>query len=174
MKPFTLFVLCLLLPYCAQSKDLYYIRQLSERERIQIYSSLLLDACRHADQFWQDLPGDPPIGCWGSGRSDQMNEGIRAISGMVLASGALLKYSDGLNDAERQHCRERATRAIRYAVSSHVTGTEKCTDGKPWGGSWVISLSACSFGYLPSKCMNDFRFTFIIDKFKTIFFNFGA
>jgi hypothetical protein len=140
MKPFTLFVVCLLLPFCAQSKDLYHIRQLSERERTQTYSSLLLDACHHADQFWQDLPGDSPVGCWGTGRSDQMNEGVRAVSGMVLASGALLKYSDGVNEAERQHCRERATRAIRYAVSSHVTGTQKCTDGKPWGGSWQSAM----------------------------------
>ena len=59
---------------------------------------------------------------------------------MVLASGALLKYSDGLNEAERQHCRERATRAIRYAVSSHITGTQKCTDGKSWGGSWQSAM----------------------------------
>jgi hypothetical protein len=140
MKQIRLVALLCLLPFCAQSNEIYHIRRLSERELTQTYSRLLLDACRHADQFWQDLPTDPQSGCWGSGRSDQMNEGIRAISGMVLASGALLKYSDGLNEAERQHCRERATRAIRYAVSSHITGTQKCTDGKSWGGSWQSAM----------------------------------
>ena len=140
MKQLRLVALFFLLPFCAQSNELYHIQRPSERALTQTYASLLLDACHHADQFWQDLPGDPPVGCWGTGRSDQMNEGIRAISGMVLASGALLKYSDALTDSERQHCRERATQAIRYAVSSHITGTRKCTDGKPWGGSWQSAM----------------------------------
>jgi hypothetical protein len=69
-----------------------------------------------------------------------MNEGIRAISGMVLTCGALLKYSDALNDSERRHYLNQATRAIRYAVGSHLTGTQKCTDGKPWGGSWQSAM----------------------------------
>jgi hypothetical protein len=91
----------------------------------------MLDACRHAENVWQDSSADPHTGYWGTGRSDQQNEGIRAISGMVLTCGALLKYSDTLSDADRHHYLSQATRAIRYAVSSHLTGTQKCTDGKP-------------------------------------------
>jgi len=62
-----------------------------------------------------------------------MNEGIRAISGMVLSCAALLKYADNLDAAEREIRLRQATRAIRYAVSTHRTGTQNCADGKPWG-----------------------------------------
>ncbi len=130
----------LLLPLYARPEEIYHIRRLSERELTGTYTSLLLDACRHANKVWQDSSADPRAGYWGSGRSDQMNEGIRAISGMVLTCGALLKYSDALNDSERHHYLTQATRAIRYAVASHLTGTQTCTDGKPWGGSWQSAM----------------------------------
>ena len=91
MKQLRLFVLFLLLPVYAQPEEIYHIRRLSERELTRTYTSLLLDACRHADKVWQDSSTDPRAGYWGTGRSDQMNEGIRAISGMVLTCGALLE-----------------------------------------------------------------------------------
>ena len=140
--------LLLLLSVSALCGEHYHIHPLSERELAQTYASLLADACRHADQFWQDSSVDPHAGYWGSGRSDQMNEGIRAISGMVLTCGALLKYSDALSGPERARYLDRATRALRYAVASHRTGTQKCTDGKPWGGSWQSAMwtGTLSFG----------------------------
>jgi hypothetical protein len=140
MKQLRFFVLCLLLPVCTQSEEVHRIRRVSELELTRGYSTLMADACRHADRVWQDSSADPRAGYWGSGRSDQMNEGIRAVSGMVLTCGALLKYSDTLDDSERRHYLNQATRAIRYAVSSHLTGTQKCTDGKPWGGSWQSAM----------------------------------
>ncbi|HOX58480.1 MAG TPA: hypothetical protein P5205_15475 [Candidatus Paceibacterota bacterium] len=147
MKLLSALFLVLLLPICAQAEDLYHIRHLSEGELTQTYARLLLDACRHADRVWQDSATDPHAGYWGTGRSDQMNEGIRAISGMVLTCGALLKYSDNL-DAPERHIRFRqATRAIHYAVSTHRTGTAKCTDGKPWGGSWQSAMWAATLSF---------------------------
>jgi hypothetical protein len=140
MKQFRLLLPLLLLPVCAQSEDIYHIHQLSERDLTRAYTSLMLDACRQADTVWHNSSTEPRAGYWGTGRSDNMNEGIRAISGMVLTCGALLKYSDTLTDAERRHYSTQATRAIRYAVSSHLTGTQKCTDGKPWGGSWQSAM----------------------------------
>jgi hypothetical protein len=38
------------------------------------------DACQHADAVWQESATDPRAGYWGSGRSDNMNEGIRAVA----------------------------------------------------------------------------------------------
>lgn len=131
MKQLRLFAVFLLLPACAQSAEIYHIRRFSERELTQTYEGLMSDACRHANRIWQDSSAAPQTGYWGSGRSDQMNEGIRAISGMVLTCGALLKYSTALNESERHHYLDQTTRAIRYAVSSHLSGTQKCTDGKP-------------------------------------------
>src|SRR5205085_9149016 len=92
MNRLTLSLLLLCVPVCAQSKGLYQLHSLSERELLQTYTSLLSDACRHADQFWQDWPAVPGAGFWGSGRSDNMNEGIRAIPEMVFTSAVLMKY----------------------------------------------------------------------------------
>jgi hypothetical protein len=139
--------LLLLLGRRGPAEDLYHIRQLSERELTRTYATMLRDACRHADTFWQESTNDPAAGYWGSGRSDQMNEGIRAIAGMVLASGALVKYDRALSDADRQDRLRKATRAVRYAVASHRTGAGKCTDGKPWGGSWQSAMWTSTLGF---------------------------
>jgi len=128
------------LSLCASADDLYHFRHLSERNLTKTYTSLLLEACCHADQLWHDSATDPRAGYWGTGRSDQMNEGIRAISGMVLTCAAMLKYSDDLDDSERRTRLRQATRAIHYAVATHLSGTQKCTDGKPWGGSWQSAM----------------------------------
>ena len=155
MKQLILLLPLLLLPARSQSEDIYHIRRLSERELTQTYTSLMLDACRHAESVWQDSATNLNAGYWGTGRSDQMNEGIRAISGMVLTCGALLKYSDALSDADRRHYSSRATRAIRYAVSSHLTGTQKCTDGKPWGGSWQSAMWTATLTFGARLMWND-------------------
>jgi hypothetical protein len=137
----------LLLPARAQAEDLYHTRQLSERELTSTYATMLLDACRHADKEWQESATDPAAGYWGSGRSDQMNEGIRAIAGMVLACGALVKYDRALSDADRQNYLRKAQRAVRYAVTTHRTGSQKCPDGKPWGGSWQSAMWTATLGF---------------------------
>jgi hypothetical protein len=94
--------LLLLLPLRVQSGDLYHIRQLPEPELTARYTAMLADACRYADRVWQESTNDPAAGHWGSGRSDNMNEGVRAIAGMVLACGALAKYDRELGEADRQ------------------------------------------------------------------------
>src|SRR5690348_3580524 len=100
-----LFFLLLCFSVAAQAEEPYRVHHLSERELLQTYSSLMRDACHHADQFWQDWPADARAGFWGSGRSDQMNEGVRAISGMVLSCGSLLRYSDALDENDRKKYR---------------------------------------------------------------------
>ena len=130
----------LVLTLCAHAEDVYHTHRLSEPQLLNTYTSLMRDACHHADQFWHEWPVDARAGFWGSGRSDQMNEGVRAISGMVLTCGALLKYSDVLTDAERREYLRKSVAAIRYAVATHVSGTEKCPDGKPWGNSWQSAM----------------------------------
>jgi hypothetical protein len=147
MKPLCSLLSLLLVAARVHGDDLYHIRHLSERYLIRTYTGLLLHACRHADKVWQDSANDPHAGYWGTGRSDQMNEGIRAVAGMLLATAAVVKHSDSLDSAERHTRLRQATRAIHYAVSTHRTGTEKCTDGKPWGGSWQSAMWTATLGF---------------------------
>ena len=129
-----LFPILLLFPVCAPGKDLYQIHQLSEREVLQTYTYLLEDACHYADRDWKSSSFDPAAGYWGDGVSSG-NEGIRTVVSMTLACGTLLKYDDGLNAGERRDVLAKATAALRYVVATHVTGTQKCPDGKQWGAT---------------------------------------
>jgi hypothetical protein len=112
----------------------YQIHILSEPEILQTYTRLLNDACRYADRDWQRSAFDLKAGYWGDGVS-RGNKGIRTVASMVLACGTLLKYDDGLNAGERQDFLGKATAALRYAAATHVTGTQQCPDGKPWGAT---------------------------------------
>jgi hypothetical protein len=133
MKLLFIFLLLPLSPLYATAKDLYQIHQFSERETQQTYMRILEDACQYADRDWTNSAFDPAAGYWGNGFSGE-NSGIRTIGSMVLGCGTLLKYDDSLSDAERQDLLAKATAAIRYATATHFTGTQKCTDGKRWGG----------------------------------------
>jgi len=129
-----LFLFLLLLPWCAPAEDLYQIHQLSEQEVLKTYTRLLRDACHHADRDWNRSSFDPAAGYWGDGVSGG-NEGIRTVASMVLACATLLKYDDDLSAGERRDLLAKATAAIRYATATHVTGTQKCPDGKQWGAT---------------------------------------
>ncbi|HEY2589638.1 MAG TPA: hypothetical protein VGI81_28090 [Tepidisphaeraceae bacterium] len=122
------------LPFCTHAEGLYHVRPLSEHEVLQTYAQMLRDACHDADGEWRTSTFDPAAGYWGDGVSAG-NEGIRTIGGMVLASGALFKYDDSLSDAQRRELLTKATAALRYIAATHITGTQKCMDGKSWGAT---------------------------------------
>ncbi len=141
-------LLLLLLPIAACAKELYPTRDLSEKEIVQMYQSMLLAGCQHGDEFWHDWAGSTNSGYWGAGKSGE--DGTRANAGMILASGALLKYSDSLTLSERRELLRKALASLRYATATHVTSPEKskCTDGKQWGNSWQSAFwtSTLAFG----------------------------
>jgi hypothetical protein len=114
--------------------DLYRIRELSERELLQTYIALLVDACVYADGDWKMSAFDSEAGYWGDGVGDG-NGGIRTIASMLLACAALIKYDHDLDSDERRGFFNKSIGALRYATATHRTGTQKCTDGKPWGAS---------------------------------------
>lgn len=142
-----LFCFALLTGFAALASEPYHIRTLSEKELLQTYTSIMHDACRYDDQFWHDWSVDPRAGYWGSGRSDNMNEGIRSISDMTLTRAALLRYSNVLSDSERSEYRRKLIAGLRYAVATHVSGSQKCTDGKPWGNSWQSAMWTGNLGF---------------------------
>ena len=139
MNHWPLVLLLLLLPVCLRADDVYHIRPMSDAELMTTYESVMRDACRYASKDWHDASFDSGAGYWGDGVSEG-NEGIRAIGSMALTCGALLKYSHALTRAERREYLSKATSAIRYAVATHLTGTQKCSDGKQWGKNWQSGM----------------------------------
>ena len=136
----------LLLSSCAWAKDVYDVRKLSEREMLKTYTSLMVDACRHSEQFWKAASFDSTAGYWGDGASDG-NQGIRAIGEMIFVHGTLLKYSSASSATERAASLNKISAALRFVCATHVTGTQKCPDGKSWGGSWQSAMWAGTLGF---------------------------
>jgi hypothetical protein len=129
-----------------QAKDVYQIRNLSEQELLKTYSVLLREAYQHADQFWHPASFDAGAGYWGDGVSEG-NQGIRAIGEMVFVCGTLLKYSDAFGEPDRAACLTKAIEATRFACATHLSGSQKCPDGKVWGGSWQSAMWAGTLGF---------------------------
>jgi hypothetical protein len=154
MKKIMFLVPLILLLNCTRADSVYRIRPLSEGELMKVYTSVMRDACRHSEREWHDSSFDPGAGHWGTGVSDG-NEGIRAVSEMVLTSAALLKYSDVLSDTERREYMSRATAALRYAAATHLIGTQKCPDGKQWGGNWQSAMWTGTLGFGAWLIWND-------------------
>src|ERR1035437_6290952 len=121
-------------PSCESGKGLYQIRQLSEQAILQTYTALLEDACCFATHSWKSSSFDPTAGYWGDGVSAG-NGGIRTTASMLLACGALLKYDVGVAAGARLDLLEKSTATLRYVTSTHVTGTQTCTDNKQWGAT---------------------------------------
>ncbi len=138
--------LIVLAPFCPRAGELYQVRGLSEEAIVGAYTMMLVEAYAHADQFWKASAFDPAAGYWGNGLSDG-NEGIRAIGEMVLTCGTLVRYADALSGKQRQDCLSKAKAAIRYATTTHRTGRQRCTDGKPWGGSWQSAMWTGTLGF---------------------------
>ena len=146
MNLLRLAVVFLLIPTYAPAEDVYRIQSLSEREVLQTYNRLLVNAVHYSDQFWRSSAFDPDAGYWGDGVSEG-NQGIRAVGEMVFVCGTLLKYSDALSEAERIAYLSKTKSAIRFACATHTTGTQKCPDGKSWGGSWQSAMWARTLGF---------------------------
>jgi hypothetical protein len=138
----------LVLPAATRADDLYHIKHLSEKEMLELYTVTLRDACHHADQFWTNAAFDSRAGYWGTGSTKDMNEGTRAISEMVFTCSVLARYSDAFtNNAEREAYIQKAISALRFVTATHVSGTQKCTDGKQWGNHWQSAMWTATFGF---------------------------
>ncbi|HZZ42964.1 MAG TPA: hypothetical protein VFE58_08500, partial [Tepidisphaeraceae bacterium] len=128
----------------ARGED-YAVRDLKEGEVVAVERGMVVDACRYAEKEWKVAKFDAGAGYWGDGVSDG-NQGIRAIGEMVLGCGTLVKYREDLSDEEWKKLRGRMVAGIRYVTETHLTGTQKCTDGKKWGGSWQSAMWAGEMG----------------------------
>ena len=136
----------LLLATCASSfAGLYSIRPITEDQLCRLYVQMLVNHSRYAETKWHDGPF-PNSGYWGNGVSGG-NEGIRAVGNVALAYAMLLKQTDSLDQETRRIYTDHAIAGIRYAAETHITGKQKCIDGKQWGNSWQSAMWAGNVGF---------------------------
>jgi hypothetical protein len=127
--------------------DIYTVQpNLSEKELCRLYVGTLITFARYANTLWRTSPDDPAAGYWGNGVSGG-NEGIRAVVNTSLAHAVLARHTDALDKDTRGTYIKRAIAGIRYAAETHLTGAQKCIDGKQWGNSWQSAMWAANMGF---------------------------
>ncbi len=93
-----------------------------------------------AEVYWYPLPDVPGLGCYGTGYNSW---GVQTNQKYVAAMAVLAELGGPLGGVPDDVCaqaRERALAALRFSLRSHVSGDLTCTDGTPWGHTWISSL----------------------------------
>lgn len=137
----------------AARRDVYSIRELSEREMLETYEQLLTDACSNAAAEWKIAEFDARAGFWGDGASGG-NGGIRTTVSMLLACATLIRYGGRIDHATRADLTAKSLATIRFTTATHQTGSASCPDGKRWGatpgfgpGSWQSGMWTGTLGW---------------------------
>ena len=91
------------------------------------------------EPFWHGVVGDATMGCYGPG---YIHWGVQSnwnyAAAMATLSRQALSRQPGVSDAD--HWRSRALSALRFALTTHVTGDRTGNDGRHWGHSWISQL----------------------------------
>ncbi|MEX0652748.1 MAG: hypothetical protein WD534_17330 [Phycisphaeraceae bacterium] len=101
---------------------------------------LLWAWAREAERWWYDLPGQPGLGCYGTGYA---HWGVQTNQKYVAAMAALAASDPATPDAsDRQWAIERALAALRFCLATHRSspGDVHCPDGSRWGQTWISAL----------------------------------
>ncbi|HEV7299717.1 MAG TPA: hypothetical protein VGN72_10160 [Tepidisphaeraceae bacterium] len=91
---------------------------------------------RWAERWWYAVPGNPALGCFGTGYDWW---GVQTNAKYVAAMAVLSTRAE-LSNADRDWARQRALAALRFCIASHMSGPLACTDGRQWGQTWISGL----------------------------------
>ncbi|HHN45909.1 MAG TPA: hypothetical protein ENN09_00570, partial [Planctomycetes bacterium] len=83
-----------------------------------------------SEAFWYEPSGFLGAGCFGTGYD---NWGVQTNQKYLAAMATLA--ADG-----HERARDRFRKALRFSLSTHVTGAHRCTDGRQWGRTWISAL----------------------------------
>ncbi len=95
------------------------------------------DWAENAEQWWYPIPGSSGLGCYGTGYN---NWGVQTNQKYAAAMAVLATKGGALDGVDRSRAADRALSALRFSLASHVTGEGRCTDGTPWGRTWISGL----------------------------------
>ena len=93
-----------------------------------------------AEQYWWTDPDRPELGCFGSGYNSwgvQTNQKFLGAYAVLATAPDLDEEAVGCS---REQLLDRALRALRFSLASHVSGEHHCSDGTRWGHTWISLL----------------------------------
>lgn len=97
----------------------------------------LADWAKFSEQWWYDIPGSTQWGCYGSGYNAW---GVQTNQKYLAAMAVLGTHADAPDDFDRSRALERALKALRFSLASHLCGPARRTDGTSWGHTWISGL----------------------------------
>ncbi|MFO7947167.1 MAG: hypothetical protein R6V19_10150 [Armatimonadota bacterium] len=95
---------------------------------------------KFAERYWWEDPARPDLGCFGTGYNDwgvQTNQKYLGAMAVLAADPDLNEDAAGMS---REQILDRALRALRFSIASHVSGDHHCADGTHWGHTWISLL----------------------------------
>ncbi len=106
----------------------------------QKYLELLQPWTKAAERHLYRFPDRPELICYGSGTNTW---GVQTNQ-KALAAFAVLAVEPELDEKEAGMTREEilayALAMLRFSLQSHIEGNYTCTDGTPWGHTWISVL----------------------------------
>jgi len=93
-----------------------------------------------AGRYWWDDPQRPDLGCFGTGYNSwgvQTNQKFLGAYGVLATDTDLDEAAAGCT---RDEILDKALRALRFSLASHVSGDHHCSDGTQWGHTWISTL----------------------------------
>ncbi|MBN2712176.1 MAG: hypothetical protein JXR97_07025, partial [Planctomycetes bacterium] len=105
------------------------------------YGALLFPWLGQAESEVYDLPGTG-LCCFGPGESGHWSLQTNGTAFTAFAIGAKLaeKLENIPAGIRADKLRDRALGMLRFAIKTHKSGTETCTDGERWGHFWISVL----------------------------------
>jgi hypothetical protein len=95
---------------------------------------------RYAEQYWYDDPERHELGCFGTGYNSWGVQTNQKSLGAMAVLAADPETDEQAVGCSREALLDKALRALRFSLASHVSGDHHCTDGTQWGHTWISGL----------------------------------
>lgn len=95
---------------------------------------------RFALKYWWQEATRTDWGCFGTGYNSwgvQTNQKFVGAMAVLAAASELDEDEAGM---AREEILDKALRALRYSLATHITGEHHCSDGTQWGHTWISAL----------------------------------
>jgi len=93
-----------------------------------------------AEQYWWDDPERPDLGCFGTGYNSWGVQTNQKFLGAYAVLAADPDLDEQVAGRSREEILDKALRALRFSLASHVSGDHHCSDGTQWGHTWISAL----------------------------------
>jgi len=94
----------------------------------------------YAERFWWNDPARPDLGCFGTGYNSWGVQTNQKYLGAMAILATHPELDEAVAGCSREAILDRALRALRYSLATHVSGDHHCSDGTRWGHTWISAL----------------------------------